>query len=358
MNASMTIHPVIMCGGAGTWLWPVSNVACPKQFHRLVSDQSVFQETVLRFVGAAGFHAEPVIISNAAYAGLIEAQLAAIGVKPAAILLEPEGRNTAAVAAVAARYLAGAFPGGLGLLVPSDHFIGRPETFLAAVRAAAQVAQSGFITTFGIAPSRPDTGFGYIQAGAAIEGQVAEVAAFREKPDATTAAAYLASGAYSWNAGIFLFSAERMLAELAAHATAILEYATDALSQARIDGDCVYLDAAAFAAVPSDSIDYAVMEHTAHAAVYAPLDCAWSDIGTWAMVGEVSSRKNSPAAIEIDSPDCLVHAGEGQLVALVGVEGLIVVAVGNRILITRKDRSQDVGGVVKALKTVGLKDYL
>jgi len=354
----MAIHPVIMCGGAGTRLWPVSNLARPKQFHALVSEKSVFQETVLRFAGAEGFHPNPVIISNAAYAGLIAQQLAEIGVRAAAILLEPEGRNTAAVAAVAARYLADAYPGDLGLLAASDHFIGRPDTFLAAVRAAAPAARDGFITTFGIAPSRPDTGFGYIQAGAPLDGQVARVAAFREKPDAATAAAYLAGGEYSWNAGIFLFSPQTMLAELAAHAPVILETSSQALEGARRDGDFHFLDAAAFAGVPSTSIDYAVMERTSRAAVYAPLDCAWSDIGSWAMVGEVSSRENSPAPIEINSPDCLVHAADGQLVALVGVEGLVVVADGNRILITRKDRSQDVGGVVKELKSRGLKDFL
>jgi mannose-1-phosphate guanylyltransferase/mannose-6-phosphate isomerase len=354
----MTIHPVIMCGGAGTRLWPVSNLARPKQFHALVSDKSVFQETVLRFTGAEGFHQNPVIISNAAYGNLIARQLAEIGVVPAAILLEPEGRNTAAVAAVAARYLADALPENLGLLVASDHFIGRPDTFLAAVRAAAPAARDGFITTFGIAPSRPDTGFGYIQAGETLDGQVARVAAFREKPDAETAAAYLASGAYSWNAGIFLFSPETMLAELAAYAPNILAKSSEALERAYLDGAFRYLDAAAFAAVPSTSVDYAVMERTRRAAVYAPLDCAWSDIGSWSMVGEVSSRANSPAHIEIDCAGCTVHAADGQLVALVGVEGLIVVADGNRILVTRKDRSQDVGGVVKELKSRGLKDFL
>jgi mannose-1-phosphate guanylyltransferase / mannose-6-phosphate isomerase len=354
----MAIHPVIMCGGAGTRLWPVSNLARPKQFHALVSDKSVFQETVLRFAGAEGFHPNPVIISNAAYAGLIAHQLAEISVVPAAILLEPEGRNTAAVAAVAARYLADAFPENLGLLAASDHFIGRPDTFLAAVRAAAPSARDGFITTFGIAPTRPDTGFGYIQAGETLGGQVARVAAFREKPDAATAAAYLAGGDYSWNAGIFLFAPETLLAEFAAHAPLILETASQALGQARCEGCVHYLDAAAFAAVPSTSIDYAVMERTRRAAVYAPLDCAWSDIGSWAMVGEVSSRSNSPAHIEIDCADCTVHAADGQLVALVGAEGLIVVADGNRILITRKDRSQDVGGVVRELKSRGLTDFL
>jgi mannose-1-phosphate guanylyltransferase/mannose-6-phosphate isomerase len=299
-----------------------------------------------------------VIISNVAYADLIESQLAEIGVTPSAILLEPQGRNTAAVAAVAAKFLAGTDPDALGLLVPSDHFIGRPDVFVDAVRDAASAAASGLITTFGIAPDRPETGFGYIHAGERLAGRVQKVAAFKEKPDAETAAAYLASGLYSWNAGIFLFKPETMLAELGHYAPGVLEGSARALESAATSGARRVLDAAAFAETPSISLDYAVMEHTAHAAVLAPLDCAWNDIGTWSMIGAVSSRRNAPSAIEIDSPDCLVHAADGQLVALVGVEGLVVAVDGNRILITRKDRAQDVGAVVKALKELGLKDYL
>lgn len=354
----MAIHPVIMCGGAGTRLWPVSNQACPKQFHRLVSDKSVFQETVLRFHGQPGFHPQPVIISNAAYAGLIEDQLAAIGVTPGAILLEPEGRNTAAVAAVAARHLAAMDETTLGLLVPSDHFIGRPDTFIDAVREAASAAADGYIATFGIAPGRPETGFGYIQAGERLAGRVQRVAAFKEKPDAATAAGYLASGRYSWNAGIFLFRPETMLTELGHYAPGVLDGASRALAAARSVGARIFLDPAAFAATPSISIDYAVMEHTAHAAVLAPLDCAWNDIGTWTAVAAVSARTATPAPVEIDSSGCLVHVPEGLLVALVGVEDLIVAADGNRLLITRKDRAQDVGAVVQALKDSGRKDWL
>ncbi|MFN7054337.1 mannose-1-phosphate guanylyltransferase [Hyphomonas sp.] len=352
----MAIHPVIMCGGSGTRLWPVSDRACPKQFHRLVSDKSVFQETVLRF-RAEGF-AAPVIISNAAHRSLIEAQLAEIGAEASALLLEPEGRNTAAVAAMAALHLADAGEGALGLLVPSDHFIGRPEVFLAAVRAAADAATGGHITTFGIAPTRPDTGFGYIQAGESISGAVSTVAAFREKPDAATAASYLASGAYSWNAGIFLFRPDALLAEFEAHAPDILSATRTALTGARRDGAAIYPDATAFAAIRATSLDYAVMEKTARAAVYAPLDCAWSDIGTWSMIGEISARQNTPAPVEIASEGCVVHAADGILVALVGAENLVVVADGARVLVAAKDRSQDVGAVVKALKERGLTDYL
>ncbi len=356
----MSIYPVIMCGGAGTRLWPASDKACPKQFHRLVSDHSVFQETVLRFraPGNEDLFAAPIIISNAAYADLIEAQLAEIGVKASAILLEPEGKNTAAVAAMAARFLADKFPGALGLLVPSDHYIGRPAVFTDAIRHGAATARKGYITTFGIAASRPETGFGYIHAGTPLDGPVSTVAAFREKPDAATAASYLASGQYSWNAGIFLFASDTLLAELETHAPDILQASSLALSVAREDGNKLFLDAAAFAKIRSTSIDYAVMEQTRRAAVYAPLECAWSDIGTWAMIGDVSDRTNTPEPVSISSSDCLVHAAEGILVALVGVDNLVVVADGKRVLVTAKDSSQDVGKVVQELKARGLDAYL
>lgn len=356
----MSIHPVIMCGGAGTRLWPASDKARPKQFHRLVSDLSVFQETVLRFRAPedAGVFAAPIIISNAAYADLIETQLAEIGVEASAILLEPESRNTAAVAAMAARFLSDQFPEDLGLLVPSDHYIGRPTVFIEAVKEAAAIARNGYITTFGIAPSRPETGFGYIQAGAPLAGRVAAVAAFREKPDAATAARHLASGQYSWNAGIFLFAAETLLTELETYAGDILAASTQALTEARKEGCKRFLDPGTFAAIPSTSIDYAVMEKTRQAAVYAPLDCAWSDIGTWAMIGDVSGRTNTPEPVSISSGDCVVHAADGILVALVGVDNLVVVADGKRVLIAAKDRSQEVGKVAQELKDRGLDAYL
>jgi len=356
----MSIHPVIMCGGAGTRLWPASDKARPKQFHSLVSDKSVFQETVLRFrtPDCTGAFAAPIIISNAAYADLIETQLAEIGVEASAILLEPMGKNTAAVAAMAARVIADRFPGGLGLLVPSDHYIGRPKTFTDAIREAAATAQAGYITTFGIAASRPETGFGYIQAGTPLAGAVSSVAAFKEKPDVATAAGYLASGQYSWNAGIFLFDAGTLLAELEMFAPDILEASSQALSAARLDGTRLFLDPDIFATIRSTSIDYALMEQTRRAAVYAPLDCAWSDIGTWSMIGDVSGRTNSPEPVSISSGECVVHAADGILVALVGVEDLVVVADGKRVLVASKNSAQDVGKVVQALKDRGLERYL
>lgn len=352
----MTIHPAIMCGASGTRLWPLPEQACPKHFHRLVSDKPVFQETVLR-LRAEGF-AAPVVISNAAHRGLIEAQLAEIGADTPAMLLEPEGRNTAAAAALAGLHLAAAGEDTLGLLVPSDHYIGRPEVFRGAVRAAADVARKGYITTFGIAPARPDTGFGYIQAGACISGPVSAVAAFREKPDPATAASYVASGAYSWNAGIFLFRPDTLLAEFEAHAPDILADTRAALAGARRNGNALYPHSAAFAAIRATSLDYAVMEKTARAAVYAPLDCAWSDIGTWSAIGEISARRNTPAPVELASEGCYVHAADGILVALVGVENLVIVADGTRVLVAAKDMAQDVGAIIKALKERSLTEFL
>jgi mannose-1-phosphate guanylyltransferase / mannose-6-phosphate isomerase len=356
----MAIHPVIMCGGAGTRLWPVSNRACPKQFRSLVSEKSVFQETVLRFVNTAvpDFSARPIIISNADYADLIDTQLAEIGVAAEAILLEPEGRNTAAVAAVAARYIAAVDPGGLALLVPSDHYISAPEIFIAAVAAAAPIARANHITTFGIQPDRPNTGFGYIQAGASLGAKIARIAAFREKPDLATARAYLAGGDYSWNAGIFLFPAELMLNELSAHAADVLTHAGAALSGARQQGVRLYLALDAFAMAPSISLDYAVMEKTSRAAVYAPLNCGWSDIGTWAMIGAVSQRLNDVAPVEIGAANCLVHADAGRLVALVGVSDLVVVVDGDTVLVAHKDAAQNVGQIVKTLKDRGQPEFL
>ena len=352
----MRIYPVIMCGGAGTRLWPVSTQGHPKQFHRLVTDKTVFQDTVLRLKGDE--FEPPVIISNQRYAGLIRDQLAEIGVIPGAVILEPMARNTAAVAAVAARHIAEKDPDGLALLLPSDHFIGQPEVFAAAVTEAARMAKSGYITTFGIKPDRPETGFGYIQRGDPISGSLYEVTEFREKPDLETAAKYIADPAFSWNAGIFLFPASLMLDELETHAPDILDAASAALDAAsNLDGN-ILLDPECFGAVRSTSVDYAVMEQTAKAAIFAPLDCQWSDIGTWAMIGQVRDTSPLLPPLMIESQNCQVHAEDGKLVALLGVEGLIVVVENNSVLIANQEQSQNVGTIVKKLKELGLERFL
>ncbi|MBD3768967.1 MAG: mannose-1-phosphate guanyltransferase [Rhodobacterales bacterium] len=352
----MRIYPVIMCGGAGTRLWPVSVQAHPKQFHRLVTDKTVFQDTVLRLKGDD--FAAPVVISNQRYAGLIREQLAEIGVEPGAVILEPMARNTAAVAAVAARHIAETDPDGLALLLPSDHFIGQPDVFVSAVTEAARMAKSGYITTFGIKPNRPETGFGYIQRGNTIDGSLYEVTEFKEKPNLETATKYIADPAFSWNAGIFLFPASLMLDELEQHAPDILDAASAALDAAGdLDGN-ILLDPECFAAVRSTSVDYAVMEQTARAAIYAPLDCQWNDIGTWGMIGAIRQQESANAPISIDAEGCTVLSDSGHVVALVGVQDLCVVVEGGRILIASKERTQDVGKVVSTLREAGREDLL
>ena len=350
----MRIYPVIMCGGAGTRLWPVSTQAHPKQFHRLVTDRTVFQDTVLRLSGEA--FAPPIVISNQAYAGLIREQLYEIGVTPGAIILEPIARNTAAVAAVAARYIAGQDPDSLALLLPSDHFIGQPETFVDAVTQVAGMAEAGYITTFGIRPDRPETGFGYIQRGEPVQDQLYEVAEFREKPDLETAMRYAKDPSFSWNAGIFLFRASLMIDELESLAPDILDAATAALEAASDHDGALLLDPECFGVVRSISIDYAVMEKTTRSAVYAPLDCQWSDIGTWGMIGSIRQNAGASDPVLVDAQRCTVLSDDSHVVALVGVENLCVVIEGNRVLITANDRTQDVGKVVAALREAGRDD--
>lgn len=352
----MRIYPVIMCGGAGTRLWPVSTQAHPKQFHRLVTDKSVFQDTVLR-LGGDGF-APPIVISNERYAGLIGDQLAEIGVAPGAVILEPMARNTAAVAAVAARYIASKDPDGLALLLPSDHFIGQPDVFVAAVLEAAAMAKSGYITTFGIRPDRPETGFGYIRRGETVGAPLFQVAEFTEKPNIDKAMQYIVDPAFSWNAGIFLFPASLMLDELEAHAPDILDASTAALEAATETGGGLLLDPECFRAVRSTSVDYAVMENTRRAAVYAPLDCQWNDIGTWAMIGAIRQQGNAHEPVQIASEGCTVLSDDSHFVALVGVKDLCVVVEQGRVLVASKDRTQDVGKVVAALKEASRTDLL
>ncbi len=356
----MTIYPVIMCGGAGTRLWPVSTKKRPKQFRKLVTDQSVFQDTILRFKGrvADGISDKPIIISNAIYKDLIAEQLAEIGVEAEAILLEPMARNTAAVGAAAALYIQQIDPDGLGLLLPSDHFIGDPETFVSAVLAARDVAAAGHLTTFGIEPSRPDTGFGYIQAGDPLGDNIKTVVAFREKPDLETAQAYLKSGNFHWNAGIFLFPAATMISEIERYAPGVLTPTKRSLETGTRDGKALTFNPKHFADVESISIDYAVMEKTELAAVYGPLDCDWNDIGTWGMIGDVKQSEPGIKPIQVNTTNCQVHSENGTLVALVGVEDLIVVVENGVVMITHKDQSQDVKEVVEELKSRNLDALL
>ncbi|MFN3230432.1 MAG: mannose-1-phosphate guanylyltransferase/mannose-6-phosphate isomerase, partial [Asticcacaulis sp.] len=282
------ITPVILSGGSGSRLWPMSRAAYPKQFLALSGEQTLIQQAAMRVRGAG--YAAPIIVSNEDHRFVVAEQLRQIGCEPAAILLEPVGRNTAPAVAIAALQ-AEALGHDLILVMPSDHVIRDQDAFDAAIHKAAQAAHDGALVTFGITPDQPETGYGYIRAGAELDtaGGVHKVAAFVEKPNRETAEAYLAGGDYLWNSGIFLFSARTYLEELKAADPDMLAGCEAALKGSTRDLTFCRLDKAAFAAVRSDSIDYAVMEKTQKAAV-VPVDMGWSDLGAWSALWEIGDK--------------------------------------------------------------------
>lgn len=354
MTTRVKIQPVIMSGGSGTRLWPMSRAARPKQFLPLMSERSLFQETAERLSGSGDVDfLPPVVIAGAAHAGLIAEQLAEIGIVAAAIIIEPIARNTAAVAAVASAWTAKHQPGALTLLAPADQHIADATVFRMSVAKGAAAAMKGAIVTFGVKPTEPHTGYGYIEAGAPISDGVAEVRAFREKPDRQTAEHYLKGGRHFWNAGIFLFAPDAMTGELAAFVPAIAREAAGALADAKTDCGVTTLDAARFSACPSDSIDYAVMEKTARAAVVGPIDAGWSDIGAWTAISGAEDARI--AAIDCEN---VVIRTDGPFVGVVGVSDLIVVATGDAVLVAPKSRAQDVKKIIDELKARGREDLL
>jgi len=360
MNAPVPVTPVIMSGGAGTRLWPMSRKARPKQLRALLGDRTLLQQTALRAGGEAdGVRFEaPMIICNAAHRQEIVEQLDAIGVAPGAIVLEPVGRNTAPCAAAAAALARETDGSRLLLLLPADHHIEDGAAFRAAVARAAGAASDGALVTFGIRPDAPETGYGYIRRGER-SGAVYTVDRFVEKPDRKTAERYLEEGLYSWNAGIFLFRADRLAEEMDRHCPDILASAARAVERAQRSDAVVALDADAFESCRSDSIDYAVMERTDRAAVL-PVDFGWSDIGSWSALWALSDKDADGVAaageaISVGSRDCYLRS-DGPLVAALGVEDLVVVASGDAVLVARRDRVQDVKKIVEALKARGRED--
>ncbi|ACL61125.1 mannose-1-phosphate guanylyltransferase/mannose-6-phosphate isomerase [Methylobacterium nodulans] len=346
------IHPVILCGGSGTRLWPASRECHPKQFIPLAeTDRSSFQATALRLADA-GVFARPTVITAQDARFIVGEQLAAVGVR-ADILLEPQRRDSAAAVAVAALYAARSDREALVLILAADHVVGDTEAFVAAARTAAVAARDGHIMTLGITPTGPATAYGYIQPGDPLPGRAGAegayaVARFLEKPDAARAAGLIAEGAL-WNSGYFLFRADVMLDELRAHAPAVLEAAEHALDQASRDLDFVRLDPAAFARAPQISIDYAVMEQTRRSGVL-PVRFPWSDIGTWGALWEVSARDAAGNALRgrvavRETRNSLVHSAGDVLTAVVGLEDVVVVTTPDAVLVTTRDG----GGAVKAL---------
>ncbi|WP_334178349.1 mannose-1-phosphate guanylyltransferase/mannose-6-phosphate isomerase [Pseudoxanthomonas sp.] len=342
------LQPVLLSGGSGTRLWPLSREAYPKQFLPLAGDDTMVQATWRRVAAIADL--APLVVANEEHRFLVAEQLRQVGAPEPAILLEPVGRNTApAIAAAALQAMAdGADP--LLLVLPSDHVVRDDAGFRRAVHEASAAAEAGALVTFGIVPDAPETGFGYIQADVG-EG-LRKVSRFVEKPDAATAQSYLDAGGYYWNSGMFLFRASRYLEELARFRPDIVEAVRAAHATARHDGDFIRLDKDAFAACPSDSIDYAVFEKTGHAMVL-PVDIGWNDVGSWSALWDVAERDADGNAhhgdvIAVDSRNSYAYAQ--RLVALVGVDDIVVVETDDAVLVARKDRVQEVKQVVARLK--------
>ena len=352
-----TLHPIILSGGSGTRLWPLSRSQYPKQLLPLLSEKSLLQEAVLRVQDAQRF-APPLVIANDEHRFVIAEQLRAIDVKPRALVLEPQGRNTAPAICVAALILAAEDPDALLLVLPSDHAIQHRAAFLAGVDRAASAARAGALITFGVTPDRPETGYGYIRRGSPwpkVEGCFA-VAQFVEKPDRPRAQAMLAAGDHYWNSGMFLFPAKLVLEELGRREPAMVESCKLALAEAAEDLDFLRLERAAFTAARSVSIDYAVMEHTKSAAV-VPVTIGWSDMGTFDALWHAGGKD---AAGNVAIGDVVTEEVRGSylradhgLVTALGIEDLVIVATADAVLVTPRARAQDLKQLVQRLEREG-----
>lgn len=356
-DTTARVHPVILSGGSGTRLWPMSRAQYPKQLLPLLSSRTLLQEAALRVADKTRF-VPPLVLANDEHRFIVAEQLRLVEVAPNAIVLEPFGRNTAPAVTVAAVKLSMCERDPLMLVLPSDHAISDVPSFLAAVDRAADAARSGRLVTFGITADRPEIGYGYIRRGAAIPGCEGcyELAGFVEKPDRARADAYLAAGNYSWNSGIFLFPAALLVREMERLHPATLAACRRALDQAKQDLDFLRLDRVAFAEADNISIDYAVMEHTKHAAV-VPVEMGWSNVGTWDALWQVAQKDSDGNLLQGDviAEDCgnsYLRAETGLLAAL-GVEDLVVVATADATLVARRDRSADLKRLVARLERDG-----
>ncbi len=354
----MKLVPVILCGGSGSRLWPLSRAMFPKQLLPLTSKRSLLQETAIRVNRLHPSPAAPLIVCNEAHRFLVTAQMEEIGIEPE-LIMEPDGRNTAPAAAVAAlmQEAASAEP-SLLLVLPADHAIQDPAAMVEAVGHAIPAAEQGRLVTFGIVPTVPETGYGYIRAVAG-DLPVRDVDRFVEKPDFETARRYVQSGEYFWNSGMFLFSANAYLEELNAHVPEIVTACKAAITTSVRSGHSVALGADAFLACPPDSIDYAVMENTDKASV-VPLDAGWSDVGSWAALHELNEQDSEGNTllgdvVALDCRDSFIRS-ESRLVTAVGLEGCVVIETKDAVLVAPSDRAQDVKKIVDELVASGREE--
>lgn len=344
-----SIVPVILSGGSGTRLWPMSTPERPKQLLALTAEHTMLQLTAVRAVGDR--FAPPIVVANARHVDMIEEQLAAVGCRPQALILEPIGRNTAPAIALAA--LCAAEPDAPLLVMPSDHVIENVRSFNAAIKAALPMAEQGWLVTFGITPDSPETGYGYIKIGEQIAAGVNRVERFVEKPARDVAEAMLASGDHGWNGGIFLFRADTFLDALAKHEPAMLEAARRSIADGGRSGTHIRPCERAFAKAPNQSIDYAIMEKSDRVAV-VPVSMGWNDVGSWDALHTISAADNAGNAIggnvtALETSNCLIRSN-GVRLAVAGVSDLVVVASGNDVLILPRGRSQEVKALLDAMQ--------
>lgn len=344
---------MILCGGSGTRLWPASRADRPKQFLKLIGDRSSFQDTILRVMNLPGAD-EIVVVTGKAMAELVERQALELNVK-LTVIIEPEARDSAPAIAAAAAYVASQSPDGVMLMLAADHHIAEPEMFRAAALVAIDASRDGLIVTFGVQPTGPATGFGYIKPGGNLPGGVKAVAAFVEKPDLATAKAYIQDG-YYWNSGNFAFTARTLLDELAVFEPAIRDGAIESVAKGQRDGVRLHLDREAFGKTTKKSLDYAVMERTTRAAV-APAAFTWSDLGAWDAIWEASIRDAEGNAasgdIHLINTKNVLARSSGPFVGAIGVEDLLIIAEPDALLVCRRDDAQAVKTLVDVLKASG-----
>lgn len=351
------ITPVVLSGGAGTRLWPMSREIRPKQLLPLSSPQSLLQNVLGRVADASRF-SPPLVICNQEHRFVIAEQCRESGISPAAIMLEPEGRNTAPAVAVAALVLTAEDPEAILLVLPSDHIINDEEAFLTAVEVASLAAREGKLVTFGVTPDAPETGYGYIRGGEPIDKVPGcyLVERFVEKPDLETAQGYVSEGRWYWNSGMFLLGAQAYLDELARLHPDMLDACRASVEKAGRDLDFLRLDATSFCASPSQSIDYAVMEHTGHAAVM-PVTLGWSDVGSWSELWKTGHKDEQGNVAQgkvvlTDVSNSYIRS-ERPLVAVIGLDDVVVVATDDAVLVSHKDSAQEVKTLVAELKAQG-----